>query len=58
MKLTRILRISLYQFWLEAVSVLMLGTLNRVLRMEIGPELAQVGLHDRGHKAVPAGGRR
>ncbi len=44
MKLPHILRLSLYQFWLGAVSVLMLGTLNRVLRVEMGLDLALVGL--------------
>lgn len=44
MKPVHILRLSLYQFWLGAVSVLMLGTLNRILRVEMGLELAQVGL--------------
>jgi BCD family chlorophyll transporter-like MFS transporter len=44
MKLTQTLRLSLYQFWLGAVSVLMLGTLNRVLRVEMGLNLALVGI--------------
>jgi BCD family chlorophyll transporter-like MFS transporter len=44
MKLHTTLRLSLYQFWLGAVSVLMLGTLNRVLRVEMGLNLALVGL--------------
>jgi BCD family chlorophyll transporter-like MFS transporter len=34
----------MYQFWLGGVSVLMLGTLNRILRVEMGLELALVGL--------------
>lgn len=44
MKLHQTLRLSLYQFWLGAVSVLMLGTLNRILRVEMGLDLALVGL--------------
>jgi BCD family chlorophyll transporter-like MFS transporter len=44
MKLHQTLRLSLYQFWLGAVSVLMLGTLNRILRVEMGLDLAMVGL--------------
>jgi BCD family chlorophyll transporter-like MFS transporter len=44
MKLYQTLRLSLYQFWLGAVSVLMLGTLNRILRVEMGLDLAMVGL--------------
>ena len=44
MKLRHTLRLSLYQFWLGAVSVLMLGTLNRILRVEMGLDLALVGL--------------
>ena len=44
MKLAQTLRLSLYQFWLGAVSVLMLGTLNRILRVEMGLDLALVGL--------------
>lgn len=44
MKLTQTLRLSLYQFWLGSVSVLMLGTLNRILRVEMGLDLALVGL--------------
>lgn len=44
MKLVQILRLALYQFWLGAVSVLMLGTLNRILRVEMGLDLVQVGL--------------
>ncbi|MGD8623957.1 MAG: BCD family MFS transporter [Anaerolineae bacterium] len=44
MKLHKTLRIALYQFWLGGVSVLMLGTLNRVLRIEMGLDLALVGL--------------
>ena len=44
MRLFPILRLSLYQFWLGGVSVLMLGTLNRLLRVEMGLNLALVGL--------------
>jgi BCD family chlorophyll transporter-like MFS transporter len=44
MKLTQTLRLSLYQFWMGAVSVLMLGTLNRILRVEMGLDLALIGL--------------
>lgn len=44
MKLVRNLRLSLYQLWLGGVSVLMLGTLNRVLRVEMGLDLALIGL--------------
>jgi BCD family chlorophyll transporter-like MFS transporter len=44
MKLHKTLRIALYQFWLGGVSVLMLGTLNRILRIEMGLDLALVGL--------------
>ena len=44
MKLGQTVRLSLYQFWLGAVSVLMLGTLNRILRVEMGLDLALVGL--------------
>jgi BCD family chlorophyll transporter-like MFS transporter len=44
MKLTQTLRLSLYQFWLGSVSVLMLGTLNRILRVEMGLDLALVGI--------------
>lgn len=44
MKLSQVLRLSLYQFWLGTVSVLMLGTLNRILRVEMGLDLALVGL--------------
>ncbi|MGQ9599834.1 MAG: hypothetical protein ACUVWZ_10510 [Anaerolineae bacterium] len=36
------MRLALYQFWLGAVSVLMLGTLNRILRVEMGLDLVQV----------------
>jgi len=43
-KLARNLRLSLYQLWLGGVSVLMLGTLNRVLRVEMGLNLALIGL--------------
>jgi len=43
-KRSQILRLSLYQFWMGAVSVLMLGTLNRILRVEMGLDLALVGL--------------
>lgn len=44
MKLRQTLRLALYQFWLGAVSVLMLGTLNRILRVEMGLDLALIGL--------------
>ena len=44
MKRSLILRLSLYQFWMGAVSVLMLGTLNRILRVEMGLDLALVGV--------------
>jgi BCD family chlorophyll transporter-like MFS transporter len=44
MKPTTTIRLSLYQFWLGAISVLMLGTLNRILRVEMGLDLALVGL--------------
>lgn len=44
MRLSQTLRLSLYQFWLGAVSVLMLGTLNRILRVEMGLDLALIGL--------------
>ncbi len=44
MKLGQNLRLSLYQLWLGGVSVLMLGTLNRVLRVEMGLDLALIGL--------------
>lgn len=44
MKLARNLRLSLYQLWLGGVSVLMLGTLNRILRVEMGLNLALIGL--------------
>jgi len=40
----QVLRLSLYQFWMGAVSVLMLGTLNRILRVEMGLDLALIGL--------------
>jgi MFS transporter, BCD family, chlorophyll transporter len=43
-KLAQNLRLSLYQLWLGSVSVLMLGTLNRVLRVEMGLNLALIGL--------------
>ena len=43
MKLHHTLRLALFQFWLGAVSVLMLGTLNRILRVEMGLDLALVG---------------
>ena len=44
MRLQHTLRLALYQFWLGAVSVLMLGTLNRILRVEMGLDLALVGI--------------
>jgi len=44
MKLHHTLRLSLYQFWMGAVSVLILGTLNRILRVEMGLDLALIGL--------------
>jgi BCD family chlorophyll transporter-like MFS transporter len=44
MKLHHILRLSLYQFWMGAVSVLILGTLNRILRVEMSLDLALIGL--------------
>ncbi len=44
MRVQHTLRLALYQFWLGAVSVLMLGTLNRILRVEMGLDLALVGI--------------
>jgi BCD family chlorophyll transporter-like MFS transporter len=44
MRFSRTIQLSLYQFWLGGVSVLMLGTLNRILRVEMGLNLALVGI--------------
>jgi BCD family chlorophyll transporter-like MFS transporter len=44
LKLKQTLRLSLVQFWMGAASVLLLGTLNRILRVEMGMDLALIGL--------------